>query len=891
MRKEIYFCFILIFVAYSPLLTTGTTEASNLNSESTEFSWAGSANSVELVGEWDWNNPIPMLENNGVWTTNITLIEGIYCYKFIVDGNYIFDPENSYRGYCGEYENSIIRVKNHTRPNLIPSLSGEILTVSFIPGSDGAGPDGTPNSIQGATWNPNTWEWTYDISGLSDGKHTLHLTIDDLDGNSAYDQLAPFWKGEQSNFSWEDALIYMIMTDRFVNGNTSNDPLQTGASQGADWMGGDFAGVTEKIESGYFSNLGVNVLWLTPFNTGANDTGKASDSQHDVSAYHGYWPVEPRQIDPRLGTENELKNLVEVAHNSGIRVMMDYVINHVHENHSYFSDNPNWFNEGCICGTSNCGWTENRIECQFANYLPDVNWKNREASEQMISDLLWWLEEFDLDGVRLDAVKHVDDLAISNIVKNVNERFETVGTDYYLKGETAMGWDGHSLEDNQDQYGTINQYMGQGGLDGQADFVLYHAVVDNVFTSGNMDYSHLDYWTHRSQDQYTPGSTMVPFVGSHDVPRFASRADSGTADEWNQWVEDGLPGQPGSADSYNASLQAYGWLFTTPGAAMLYYGDEYGEYGGADPDNRHMWRDNNTWNENENRLAENISHLGTLRQQSEALRRGTYSTIMSSVDVLIYSMATTQENMNIVLNRGISNYSLSDFSLNHSILFGDYDFDGNNLSLPGNSITIIEINGNLGCTNNTATNFDSSAIIDDGTCVYFVEEEVLGCNDPTAINYDSIVTIDDGTCEYETEPITGCTSPSAQNYDVLAEVDDGSCTYSNNDTNNSSDNNTNNDTNETVASNQTGLSNESIIENNNETQLEIEDEFVSEECKCSDGSTGTLMNSSSDSCYCSSEQTDVESSSSGTPLFSATIAIFSLLFIIISMIFFIRKND
>ena len=98
--------------------------------------------------------------------------------------------------------------------------------------------------------------------------------------------------------------------------------------------------------------------------------------------------------------------------------------------------------------------------------MPDVNWKDRNASEQFISDALWWLETFDLDGARVDAVKHVEDLATRNLVAQINQRFETVGTDYYLKGETAMGWSGHSLEVNQEQYGAINSYMGAEGLDG-----------------------------------------------------------------------------------------------------------------------------------------------------------------------------------------------------------------------------------------------------------------------------------------------------------------------------------------------------------------------------------------------------------------------------------------
>ena len=195
--------------------------------------------------------------------------------------------------------------------------------------------------------------------------------------------------------------------------------------------------------------------------------GKAADGVHDVSAFHGYWPTEPRGIEPKLGTAEELHALVEAAHERDIRVMMDFVVNHVHEQHTYYEDNPEWFNAGCICGSANCDWTEHRLDCQFTSYMPDVNWKIRDASEQFIDDALWWLETYDLDGLRIDAVKHVEDLATRNLVAQVNERFETVGTDYYLKGETAMGWAGHSLVDNQEQYGTINAYMGPDGLDGK----------------------------------------------------------------------------------------------------------------------------------------------------------------------------------------------------------------------------------------------------------------------------------------------------------------------------------------------------------------------------------------------------------------------------------------
>ena len=561
----------------------------------------------------------------GVWSVDVELSEGLYCYKFIVDGAFIMDPSNPERIYCDGIENSLLRVRDHLRPTLTATLTETAVVVTYHPGSTGAGPDGTPSALNGAVWDAQSSSWTLALDGFEDGKHTLKVEVDDTEGHPAYDVLVPFWRGPHASFVWEDALVYMIMTDRFVNGNESNDESPTGAASGADWQGGDLAGVTQMIESGYFDDLGVSALWLTPFNTAADGTGKAADGVHDVSAFHGYWPTEARGVEPRLGTEDELHAMVDAAHERGIRVMMDFVVNHVHEDHEYVQSHPEWFNSGCICGQADCDWTEHRLDCQFTAYMPDVNWKNRYASEQFIADALWWMETFDLDGARIDAVKHVENLAVANLVAQINQRFETVGNDVYLKGETAMGWSGHSLEANQDQYGAINAYMGPDGLDGQADFVLYHAVVDNVFVSGNENYHHLDFWTNRSQDQYLSGSLMVPYVGSHDVPRLTSPPTPApamlTTSGWSRVCPVNR-----DASAYHAALQAYGWLLTTPGAPLLYYGDEYGEYGGADPDNRHMYRNESQWSGHEAALFENISELGKLRLSSLALRQGDYST-------------------------------------------------------------------------------------------------------------------------------------------------------------------------------------------------------------------------------------------------------------------------
>ena len=755
----LFIVFILVAVVATPFLSNEAQAAEGRSSTAMTLTYTGSASSVQLIGEWDWSTPLEMNLTNGVWTVDLDVPEGLYCYKFVVDGTYIFDPTNPERVYCDDIENSLLRVDDHLRPHYSANIVGDELHVVYHAGSSGASHDGTPAALSGATWDAVSSTWALDLTQLEDGKHSLLIDGFDVEGNPAYDLLVPFWRGPHASFVWEDALIYMIMTDRFVNANLSNDGVATGAAQGADWQGGDFAGVTEKIESGYFADLGVNALWLTPFNTAANGTGKAADGVHDVAAFHGYWPTEARGVEPRLGTPDELHAMVDAAHDAGMRVMMDFVVNHVHEDHEYFEAHPEWFNTGCICGQANCDWTEHRLDCQFTAYMPDVNWKNRNASEQFIADALWWMETFDLDGARIDAVKHVENLAVSNLVAQINERFETVGTDVYLKGETAMGWSGHSLEANQAQYDAINAYMGPEGLDGQADFVLYHAVVDNVFVSGNENYQHLDYWTNRSQDQYTAGSLMVPYVGSHDVSRLTSRADTGTGDAYNQWAEDGLPGQPGDVSAYHAALQAYGWLLTTPGAPLLYYGDEYGEYGGADPDNRHMYRNESMWSDHEAALFENISALGQLRLDSVALRQGEYSTRLAMTNLLAYNMTHDEQSMTVVLNRG-GPTQMGGFDANDTVRFGPGSMANGTFTIPAHSVSVIELNAhsNPPATNETGEN-----------------STVLGCMDPVAENYDPTATEDDGSCTYSPVPVLGCTDETATNYNPEATEDDGSC--------------------------------------------------------------------------------------------------------------------
>ena len=648
-------------------------EFSRQRASTTEFTYIGDASQVILRGEWDWELETPLIEDSGMWSVELELSEGMYCYKFVIDGEWIIDPSNTETTWCDGFENSLIRVADTTLPLLTLSSfdvqDGEMqASIEFSSSTENFAPSAVSAELEigdGAlqtTWSEETWILQVSASDLNEGKYRIRVSAEDISGSEAEELLLSFWVEEQE-FQWDDALIYMAMTDRFVNGNSSNDPAPLeGASNGGDWMGGDIEGVISRIDE--IKQLGFNTIWLSPFNQGPDGLEYAADGVHRVAGYHGYWPVEPRSIDIRMGEESHLEELVALAHQRGMRVMADFVINHVHEDHPYYSQHPDWFSDGCICGSSGCDWTERRLDCLFMPYMPDVDWRNRNASEQFIEDIIWWVERFDLDALRLDAVKHVDDNAINNIAARLSERFELTGNRLYLKGETAMGWSGDSIEENLVQYQTINRYMGDGGLGGQADFVLYHAVVDNVLTSGNKGLIHLDHWTWQSTQQYTEGSVMVPYVGSHDVPRFISRADPDSTGTWNQW--DNLPGDVSNPLAFERWHLAMAWLLTIPGAPMLYAGDEFAMPGGADPDNRRMFSPSgelDTW----------VQELAHARMNHEPLRRGEYVQLEAEENIMAFARQTDSDYAMVVLSTGGMELDISE----HTWLNDMHDILGN----------------------------------------------------------------------------------------------------------------------------------------------------------------------------------------------------------------------
>jgi glycosidase len=604
----------------------------------------------------------------GMYEGTVDLPPGLHAYKIVYSqggaDQWVFDPGQGRRKYVGGVENSAVLVPDCRLPGVdvessVPARPGPgagtyEATLRYVDGVGGSGPDPAgytailrtggeqrPLTASELEIDPATGDIHISLAGLPDGKHRVVVTVAAADGHVSAPIRLPFWI-EAEPFRWDDALVYMVVTDRFRDGAPGDSPGPTPmADPRGDWGGGDLEGLRLAIADGTLDELGVRAIWLTPFQTNPQGAFKAADGVHWVTGYHGYWPIKAREVDPRLGGAAALAAMVEEAHRHGIRILQDYVINHIHAEHEYMQSHPEWFRTGCVCGTPGCDWTEKALECMFAEYLPDIDHSVDEANAQFVADAVWWLDEFDLDGLRVDAVKHVEEAATRNLAAAVREGFERAGTRYFLMGETAMGWNECEDPCNDENYGTIARYIGPFGLDGQFDFVLYHGVSYRTFAWGDRGMLHADYWVRHGLDRWPAGAIMTPYIGSHDTPRFVSHADYRGQDAAhdkgvpnNQW--DNTAVAPADSEPYRRARLALTWLLGLPGAPLLYYGDEYGQWGGADPNNRLMWRPEAQLSADELATLAHARKLGAARRQLAPLRRGAYVPLHVTEDTLVF---------------------------------------------------------------------------------------------------------------------------------------------------------------------------------------------------------------------------------------------------------------
>ncbi len=450
------------------------------------------------------------------------------------------------------------------------------------------------------------------------------------------------------DFDWRDSVIYFVFVDRFVNGDPSND-ASSGVPTAADWQGGDWAGVTERIEDGYFDSLGVNTLWISVPMDNTNGFGLGTDGM-EYSAYHAYWPTDLNAPEEHFGTMAELQQLVDAAHDRGLKVLFDYAMNHVHVSSPTYLEHGDWFwpndngaGGNCVCGEG-CGWddAEGR-RCWFTDYLPDFDFGQADALEFSTSNAIQWIVDTGVDGFRLDAVKHIEDAWLLELRSRVTEEIEPdSGRHFYMVGETFTG--------NAD---TIAYYVNADMLDGQFDFPLRMEMARTLLMrQGTM--GELANFLDANDDRYGAG-IMSTFIGNHDIPRVIHLAEDTPLwdDPWTDGKDrawSNQPGQPNGAAAYERLATAFSILMTTKGAPLIYYGDEVGLAGAGDPDNRRFMQWDG-YSAGQLALRDHITDVTAIRAAHPATRRGTRTTLSADGDGMAYRVEAPGDVVVVAVNR------------------------------------------------------------------------------------------------------------------------------------------------------------------------------------------------------------------------------------------------
>lgn len=529
--------------------------------------------------------------------------------------------------------------------------------------------------------------------------------------------------GDLAEFDWRDTVMYFVMIDRFADGDGAADPVASAtggdALSGASgqYEGGDLQGVLEEMD--YLAELGVTALWLSAPYENRDTAGAAIDPGADpnlYSGYHGYWPSpeninfsnltnpSPRpRVESRIGDEDDLRAVIAAAHGAesanghGIRVLFDYVMNHVDSESGLYTANPSWFakrdGNTVLCGPENL-WNDPfwGVRCGFTNYLPPFDFDVAAARAWSIADAVWWAQEFGIDGYRLDAIKHVPMQWLTDLRTALNAAFEDpLGGRFYLVGET-FAYDDRDL---------LALYVDPATrLDGQFDFPMKARLCEALFTPGG-SLAEFAAWMSGNDTFYGEGSIMTTWIGNHDIPRaihFASREigncreGSNTSNGWTR----NFP-QPVDTAAYERLELSFAVMMTNPGVPLIYYGDEIGLAGGGDPDNRRLmpWDDSRLLPA-QLALRQSVATLARIRAENPVVARGRRITRSADRDTWVYSMVgcgAGSPDITVAINRADASRGVEIPSGNWTNLITDSVVTSSTINVPARSYVILRRGG------------------------------------------------------------------------------------------------------------------------------------------------------------------------------------------------------
>jgi glycosidase len=460
-----------------------------------------------------------------------------------------------------------------------------------------------------------------------------------------------------AGFSTDD-VIYLLMPDRFANGDPANDdpPVSRGLldrTKPRHYHGGDLQGVIDRLP--YLRDLGVTAIWTTPWYDNVNHFNQLekytagnqrSSAGRPSTDYHGYGAVDFYGVEERFGDLTTLRRLVGRAHAAGLKVIQDQVANHTGPYHSWTTNapTPTWYNGTVANHLENTWqtWTiadpnppadklKSTLDGWFINLLPDLNQNDPETAAYLIQNSLWWLGMTGLDAVRQDTLPYVPRTHWSRWTAALKREYPRL---------TVLGemWDGNPklvafFQGGRQAFDGVDS-----GIDTLFDFPLHYAIRD-VFAKGQ-SMSRLSQ-TLAADTNYVNPRVLVTFLGLHDTARFLN--------------------EPGA--TVDGLKLAFSFLLTTRGTPLIYYGDEIAMRGGGDPDNRRDfpggWKeDPSSAFEKSGRTVEqeaihaHVKKVLALRHKLEPLRRGELVELAATSTTYAFARVTPKESVVVAFNNG-----------------------------------------------------------------------------------------------------------------------------------------------------------------------------------------------------------------------------------------------
>ena len=624
---------------------------------------------VFLFGSFNnWDRAsLEMKKDNDVYKIAISLEPGRYQYKFFADGKELMDPENPNQipNGMGSY-NSVLNVepKHKTQPFL--QIKGDRITsdqsdFSFIYQNEETKDQISDKNLIALLDNNKVAKQDINISGdtitislnKSDlkGEKTLRIAVSQNDQATNIQYVILFdgkpAGSDKNHFTWHDAIIYNTLIDRFSDGDKSLDkPLvHDSLFEKANYMGGDFQGIINKFNQGYFDSLGITTIWLSPVYENVDSAFREYPAPHRwFSGYHGYWPVKPRSVETEFGTMAKLQELVRTAHKHNVKVLLDIVAHHVEWSHPYFREHRNWFGHLRLPdGRLNIRmWDEYRLTTWFEPFMPTFDFIHSKAAlNQVTNDAIWWLKKTGADGFRQDAVKHIPNVFWRTLNRKLEKEVEIPEhKKVFQMGETFGSYD------------LVKSYVNNGQLPAQFNFNLYDVAIP-TFINRSASFSQLDKEIKKGLYIFGENNLMGNIMDSQDKDRYMAYADSDLTINDPNTIEIGWNNPPEVTykSSYNKERLYLAYLLTIPGVPTIYYGDEIGMTGAADPDNRRMMRFGNQLDQNEKEDLVDIRKMIHMRDQHPALRYGDYFSLQADTNVFIYTRSDMNERVLVVLNK------------------------------------------------------------------------------------------------------------------------------------------------------------------------------------------------------------------------------------------------